>query len=642
MSTAAENPVPAGHTGPTSIETARRVLAGLHDAGLRHLVLSPGSRSAPLAYAAAEAEAAGRLVLHVRIDERDAAFTALGLALATGRPAAVGTTSGTAAGELLPAVMEAHHAGVPLVVLTADRPEELRGTGANQTTIQPGLFAAFVRAEASLEAGEAPESAVRRVLLAADGIAEQAAGDGAFQPAGVALHTTARGPVHLNLAFRDPLVPGPGDRLAPGSGAARSQDDAGAAPAVVAPPPVGAGPGGGEPASDHGQAPRPGAAVSAEGDPASDPAGGNPDGGGAPALAERRTVVVAGHGAGPEAEAFARRHGLPLLAEPSSNARFGPNAIGPYRLLLPVLAGAIERVVVFGRPTLSRPVARLLAGSAQQSALYLPEPAAWFEPGRRPERLIEDPADLALFAGRGAEGWLGLWQEAAAAALREMDAVLEDAPLSGPELARGVWETARGTLVLGSSNPVRDADLLGTPAAAPGARVHANRGLAGIDGMLATATGIALATGGPATVLLGDVTFVHDAGGLLIGRGEPEPELDIVVLNDAGGAIFSLLEHGGVGASGRYGDAVERLFATPHDVRIEGLAAAYGLGYERIQTRAELGRALRGRGGAGPRRRILDVRIDRAGLPALHERLAEAARAAAEAALAARSAEVAG
>ena len=614
MSTASF-PAPAGGPVLTSIETARRVLDALHDAGARHLVVSPGSRSAPLAYAAAEAEASGRLTLHVRIDERDAAFTALGLSLATERPVAVLTTSGTAAGELLPAVMEAHHAGVPLVVVTADRPAELRGTGANQTTIQPGLFAGHVLAAAEIEAGADPADDVRRVLLAAEGISSHVTGEGGFAspdergsaasvnlplPAGIAIHDTSRGPVHLNVAFRDPLVPGPADRLP------TAANDGVVPPAGDAPPSSFRGP---EAADRMPTAPVDGAVL-------------------------RRTVVVAGHGAGPAAEDFARRHGLPLLAEPSSNARFGAHAIGPYRLLLPVLGPLVERVVVFGRPTLSRPVARLLADPEVPAALYVPEPVSWFEPGRREERIIEDPADLEVFAGRGADGWLQLWIDAAAAAMQAMEDVLRDGPLTGPELAREVWAHAAGALVLGSSNPVRDADLLADPAAVPGARVFANRGLAGIDGTLATASGVALGTGLRTTVLLGDVTFLHDAGGLLIGRGEPEPELEIVVLNDAGGGIFSLLEHGPVAESGRYGDAVERLFGTPHEVELVNLAAAYGTDYVRVSTRAELLLALdRGDGTRVRRpRRIIDVRIDRSDIRVLHERLAAAATDAARAA----------
>jgi 2-succinyl-5-enolpyruvyl-6-hydroxy-3-cyclohexene-1-carboxylate synthase len=208
-------------------------------------------------------------------------------------------------------------------------------------------------------------------------------------------------------------------------------------------------------------------------------------------------VVLAGHDAGPVAEAFARAHGLPLLAEPSSNARFGPNAVGPYRLLLehfgPAAALPIERVVVFGRPTLSRPVAALLARADVPSALYQPVPVAWYEPGRRTELPLESLADLADFAGRGRSAWLDAWLLAGSAAQHALDGVLAGAPdATGPSVGAQVWKHTRGQLLLGSSNGIRDVDLAGLPAAEPAATVYANRGLAGIDGTISTATGIAL------------------------------------------------------------------------------------------------------------------------------------------------------
>ena len=188
-------------------------------------------------------------------------------------------------------------------------------------------------------------------------------------------------------------------------------------------------------------------------------------------------------------------------------------------------------------------------------------------------------------------------------------------PPPGPSVGALVWEHSRGQLVLGSSNGIRDVDLAGAPAPEPGAVVFANRGLSGIDGTLATATGIALGGRQETTVLLGDVTFLHDAGGLLLGAGEEEPALRIVVLNDAGGAIFGLLEHGAVEAAGRYGTAVERLFGTPHSVDLAALAAAYGVAHRAVSTTAELAAAL-----AEPwqGRSIIEVRTDRHGLRELH------------------------
>jgi len=574
-----------------ALDAARMAVAALLLEGVRYVVVAPGSRSAPMAYALAEADAAGRVELLVRIDERDAGFTALGLALATGAPAAVLTTSGTAVGNLLPAVMEANHAAVPLVVISADRPEELRGTGANQTTVQLDLFGEHVRFATDVPAGNNPRRAVETALSAATG----------------AFADTPPGPVHLNLAFRDPLVPAPGDRLPPESG--RRVYRAPRGPLALDFPPASAG------------------------------------------LPERRTVVLAGHDAGPVAEAFARAHGLPLLAEPSSNARFGPNAVGPYRLLLeafgPESAQPIERVVLFGRPTLSRPVGALLARADVPSALYQPVPVAWYEPGRRTELPLDNLGDLADFAGRGSAAWLDAWLLAGAAAQHAVDVVLSGSAggagpagpaatgpvATGPAVGALVWEHTRGQLVLGSSNGIRDVDLAGAPAPEPAAVVFANRGLSGIDGTLATATGIALAGRQETTVLLGDVTFLHDAGGLLLGAGEEEPDLRIVVLNDAGGAIFGLLEHGAVEAAGRYGTAVERLFGTPHSVDLAALAAAYGVAHRSVSTTAELAAAL---AETWEGRSIIEVHTDRHGLRELHERIRAAVGAAAAGVLAAQ------
>ena len=569
---------PAGPVSetPTAIEAARVAVKTLLDGGVRYVVVSPGSRSAPMAYALAEADAAGRVELLVRIDERSAGFTALGLALSTGAPVAVLTTSGTAVGNLMPAVMEANHAAVPLVVLSADRPDELRGTGANQTTDQLDLFGEHVRFAVDVPAGTDPQRAVETALSAATGVFED----------------TPPGPVQLNLAFRDPLVPPPGDHLPEASGRRTWQIGRSPEPLTLSPAPA--------------------------------------------TLEERRTVVLAGHDAGPVAEAFARAHGLPLLAEPSSNSRFGPNAIGPYRLLLehfgPESAQPIERVVLFGRPTLSRPVAQLLARADVPSALYQPVPVAWYEPGRRTELPLDNLSDLADFSGRGSSAWLDTWLLAGAAAQHALDQVLSGEPaVTGPAVGALVWQHARGQLMLGSSNGIRDVDLAGQPTPEPHATVFANRGLAGIDGTISTATGIAWGGRQETTLLVGDVTFLHDAGGLLLGFAENDPLLRIVVLNDAGGAIFNLLEHGAVQESGAYGNAVERLFGTPHTVDIAALAAAYGVEHCSVSTTAELADAL-----AAPRqgRSIIEVRTDRQGLRELHARIKAAVGEAARGALA--------
>ncbi|WP_329609340.1 2-succinyl-5-enolpyruvyl-6-hydroxy-3-cyclohexene-1-carboxylic-acid synthase [Arthrobacter sp. ATA002] len=454
----AGSPEPEAGNNLSSLQAARSAVSALTAAGVTDVVISPGSRSAPLAYALAEAEAQGRVTVHVRIDERVAGFTALGLARGGHRPAAVVTTSGTAVGELMPAVMEAHHAGVPLVVLSADRPAELHGTGANQATVQPGIFAGFPAATADVRAGDDPAGAI----------------SAAFDEVSTG---NPVGPIHINLQFRDPLIP-------------QDTDEAEL------------------PASEP-------AAVDSTELPAEPVAAGDEAAVLAKHSGTRRAVVIAGDGAGEIAALFARRAGLPLLAEPSSNARFGPNAIGAYRLLLEELGSEIERVVVFGRPTLSRPVAGLLARGDVEKAIYVPRPVNWFTAGRRPETIITDLAGLFDFAGEGTPGWLERWQTASAAALAAVSSLIDgQSELNGLHVAELVWDHTDGNLVLGSSNPIRDLDLVAAPDWHP-LDVYANRGLAGIDGTIATAAGIALANGIPTRVLLGDLTFLHDAGALL-------------------------------------------------------------------------------------------------------------------------------
>lgn len=581
------------------MDTARIAIDALERAQVRHVVLAPGSRSAPLAYALAEAEADGRLTVHVRIDERVAGFTALGLAMGAEAPVAVVTTSGTAVANLLPAVMEANHAATPLIVLSADRPEELRGTGANQTTIQLDLFGEHVRFATDVAAGTDPTSAVATALSAARG----------------RLEGIPAGPAQVNLAFREPLTP-----------ALDGSEWESLLPVVDAGPDLSA-----PSLLDHG-----GAATGASGGEAEVSEGGEePFDAELPPFAlpgtSHRTVVVAGHGAGAEAEFFARILGLPLLAEPSSNARFGPNAIGPYRLLLehfgPDSAQPIERVVLFGRPTLSRQIGALLARTDLERAMFLPEPVSWFEPGRRPELVLTQWDQLLGFAGRGPEGWLAAWQAAAnraqavlAEVLRQ-EAVTHPQTLTGLQVARSLWaraaQDAESNVMLGSSNSVRDADLAAVPASE--VRVFANRGVAGIDGTIATATGIALATGKPTRALLGDLTFLHDSGALNIGPGEKRPALQIVVLNDSGGGIFSLLEHGKLAEAPNYAAAVERFFGTPHTVDLAAVASAYGWGHTVVGSVQELDAALAAKVTG---QSIIEVRATREGLRELHARLA--------------------
>jgi 2-succinyl-5-enolpyruvyl-6-hydroxy-3-cyclohexene-1-carboxylate synthase len=345
---------------------------------------------------------------------------------------------------------------------------------------------------------------------------------------------------------------------------------------------------------------------------------------------DRRTVVIAGDGAGTAAVEFAEAGGYPLLAEPSSGARCGPNALRPYRLLLAAgtLGDHIERVVVFGRATLSRPVGALLARRGLEVVVVAPH-GDWPDAARNAAHVV----GAVRSDGDADERWLKTWLEADRLARTAVDDVLDAGPLTGPVAARDVWAsiTADQALVVGSSNPIRDLDLVAEPwpahehgvAAGPvglagGARhrpmVLANRGLAGIDGTVSTATGVALASGRVTRVLLGDLTFLHDVGGLLVDPSEDQPAVQFVVVNDDGGGIFSLLEQG----APRYAPVFERVFGTPHGVDLAGLCQAYRLDYSRVDSAEQLRTVL----GTPPEgRSVVEVPVDRSGLRALHARL---------------------
>jgi 2-succinyl-5-enolpyruvyl-6-hydroxy-3-cyclohexene-1-carboxylate synthase len=539
--------------------------------GVTEAVLSPGSRSAPLAFALHRADADGRLRLHVRIDERTAGFLALGLAKASGRPVPVVTTSGTAAVNLHPAVVEASHSGVPLLALTADRPPELRGVGANQTIDQLRLFGDAVALFVDVPA---PDDRLGQV-------------EEWRSVAGRALSALHSGPVHLNVPLRDPLVP--------------DGSDVWVEPLVA------------------GVADPPWRHEKYVGDVMLLPQG-------------LRTVVVAGDSSPGSARWVAEAASWPLLAEPSSGVRSGPNALATYRLLLEHLGADIERVVVFGRPTLSRPVTRLLS-RADVEVVVVRGPGAAPTMGRTDAVLTAAaaPGWVEQAAPRAEpDEWLRRWLDADAVAQKVVGQIL-DADLSGPAIARTVADALPpdALLVVGSSASVRDLDLADpwddalhdTSAGQTGAghrSVLANRGAAGIDGTVSTAVGAALAHGGHAFALLGDLTFLHDGTGLVIGPDEPRPDLTIVVNNDDGGGIFGQLEPG----EPEFAEPFERLFATSHGVDIAALCAATGTAHQLVTSAVGLGVALQ----PGPPRGIgvVEVRTDRSLRRDLDRQLREA------------------
>ncbi|GAB3416899.1 2-succinyl-5-enolpyruvyl-6-hydroxy-3-cyclohexene-1-carboxylate synthase [Flindersiella endophytica] len=555
--------------------------------GVREAVIAPGSRSAALAFAFHGADQQGRVRLHVRVDERSAGFLALGLAKASRRPVPIVCTSGTAAANLHPAVLEASHTGVPLIVLTADRPPELRGVGANQTTDQVKLYGDAVRLFHEVGAPErrAGQNAywrelVNRSLAVARGFRDR-----------------APGPVHLNLAFREPLVPdveeGSGDW--PESLSGRRGNVRWTRIERLATDRISwleAGP---------------------------------------------RTVVVAGDGAEAQARWLAETAGWPLFAEPTSGARSGPNALGPYRLLLDSgidLVEGIQRVVVYGWPTLSRPVSRLLARDDIEIVVVARRPP-WPDPAHRATRVTATVALEGTTDGAGRrepDAWLAGWLAADQTAREAVeDVLLREPRYTGLHVAREVASAVPGggLLVAGSSNPVRDLDLAGLPwdnrLVDEGGRIDprahrkviGNRGLAGIDGTVSTAIGAALVhRTGPAYALMGDLTFLHDANGLVRGPYEARPDLTVVIVNDDGGGIFSTLEQG----APTYSESFERLFGTPHGVDIAALAAATRTPYTLATNGEELQAALsRARG-----LRLVEVPIDRSRTRELHDRLRKA------------------
>ncbi|MCF6380007.1 2-succinyl-5-enolpyruvyl-6-hydroxy-3-cyclohexene-1-carboxylic-acid synthase [Nocardioides KLBMP 9356] len=513
-----------------STELARAVVTALRGAAVREVVLAPGSRNAPLSFALYDAQRPSTptepgLRLHTRVDERTAAFLALGLAKVSRRAAAVVCTSGTAAAHLLPAVMEAAHAGVPLVVVTADRPARLRGTGANQTTDQVDLFGSFAP---TLDVSAGQDAADLDELLTF-----------------LRRHDFRR-PVHLNVQLDEPLLP----------------DDDGD--------------------WDSGEVP-----------PWAVPAIGGPERRPLRLDLGPRTVVVAGDDAGPPARQLAESGNWPLLAEPSSGCRTGDTVIRTYRLLLDSDLGTrIERVVVYGHPTLSRPVSRLLARDDVE-VVSVRAPGQWAD---RPFPVAVEVSayDGVAVASTEDPDWLEEWHLADLSLSRRLDRLLADEPDLTPHEVAGAVSRAlprEGLLFVGASNPVRDLDVMVAPYEVGGRRkVIANRGLAGIDGTISSAIGAAL--GRPrssrAIALMGDVTFLHDTTGLFLGPREERPDLTIVVVNDDGGSIFATLEQG----APAYADRFDTLFGTPHGVDLASLCAAARVPHLRVTSLPELEQAL--------------------------------------------------
>lgn len=509
-----------------STATARAVIRALLDAGVRNVVICPGSRSAPLTYALAQAAAAGKITTHVRVDERSAAFLALGLAkghriAGEPRPVAVVTTSGSAVANLHPAVVEAAYAHLPLIALTADRPARLRGTGANQTLDAQATMLPEVVASCDVPAG-APNAGtlVCDTLTAARG--------------------RCPGPVQVNVQFDVPLVPT----------AAEAADDW-AEELTCAPVPT-------PEAVETEQ-------VTAAVDELTEATG--------------ETIVLAGdvHGFPLAGLATALGStGVPILAEPSCPLVDSSAAVPAHPQVLdehPELLDACRRVIVIGKPTLFRSDAKLLASDRQ--IIRIPAGA---------EVGLAAALDAASPAGAGgwADRWINAGRQVGVPASRRAGVVQAAITASGE---------VRPHVYAASSSAIRViAETIHAVPVEKRGHVHASRGLAGIDGLISTATGFSrvLDPEVPVRLIIGDLAMMHEIGGLLREAGEELPALQIIVLNDDGGQIFAGLEHG----QDHLVPYFQRFFATPHGRGFADLAAGYGWPYTRAGSPAELAEVL--------------------------------------------------
>lgn len=535
--------------------------------GVKEIVIAPGARSGPLVQALYYTVTRSGQRIHTHFDERAAGFLALGLAKISRYPVVVVCTSGSATANLHPAILEANHSHIPLIVLTADRPPELRGTGASQTTDQIKVYGSAVRlfAEVGMMYGEpgelSPTPSVNsywRSLICRT------------------VASATRGPVHLNVPLREPLTfASPDDVLArfPGRPDGEAWVD-------IAPTAKSASPGG-----------------SVE------------------VHARSRGIVIVGDDA-PESQAaaFAQAAGWPLLAEPQSNARSGSNAIVAYRYLLGHAATRRrlmpEIVVSIGRPGISREVLTLMYEVADH--IVVDPHLDWADPTRTAHTLV---AEIPRLTGPAMDAsWLRQWQAADGAVRAALDSFLDDSELNEPRLVRDILQNIPdGALCLiSSSMPIRDAEITLPPR--QGLRIICNRGLAGIDGNTSTAIGAALAHqaagGGKAYAIMGDLSFLHDTTGLMTCAHTARPDLTIVVVNNQGGGIFSLVAHT-AGAAG-----FDDLFGTPHSIDILGLAAAAGWGHQTISNPAQVVESLE-----GPGPRVIEVRTDRQANAKLHQRI---------------------
>ena len=507
---------------PSATELARAIVQSCLDSGTEHVVIAPGSRNAPLSWAFAQAEKAGLVKVQVRIDERDAGFLALGIAKVTRKPVPVVVTSGSAVANLMPSIVEAFHSAIPVIVLSADRPESARGKSAPQTINQFGMFGTFIKSQIDVSAGSINVSEITQVIEASA--------------------TGHPGPVQVNVQFELPLMP-----------SVESLQWTPIRPSLKTIPKF---------ESNQEQI----------------------------EVSSRGIFVIGDNSdaaAAQEINQISQELGWPIIWEPTANAHMFENSISHGVVLLQAgIAPEVEVVVTLGTVGLSRAILGLLKRTPMHLAIHsaiagtdLPDPVSSAREIFECVPKINSVVDLE---------WLSQWQtldHQAAAVIAES---LAPDTLTGPSAAQLVWNQAGDDdqLFVAASWPVRHLEAYAERR--NGLQVFGNRGANGIDGLISTAIGVGLGTNQRTVLLMGDIAFLHDLGGLNLGEGQEQPNLTIVVLDNNGSGIFSQLEQG----ENEYQEHYEKVFGTPHGKDLWVIAESLGIPAKQVTTKTELKFAL--------------------------------------------------
>lgn len=502
--------------------SARAIVQSCLDSGAEHVVIAPGSRNAPLSWAFAQAEKAGLIKIQVRIDERDAGFLALGIAKATGKPVPVVVTSGSAVANLLPAIVEAFHSAVPVIVLSADRPASARGKSAPQTINQFGIFGTFVKSQIDVAADQTDFTEVSKVID---------------------LTITNRpGPVQVNVQFELPLLPD---------------------------------------LENLDWQPRPPSLKSISKTELKQKQISVP----------ARGIFVVGDNADPESvreiDQISQAIGWPVIWEPTANAHMLKNSISHGVVLLQAdIAPKVDAVVTFGTVGLSRAILGLLKSVPIHLAIHsatsgsdLPDPVSSAKEIFDCVPNLETKIDPA---------WLSQWQQLDHKAASAVTTALTPDTLTGPSAAQLVWDQTGkdDQLFVAASWPVRHLEAYA--AKRDGLNVFGNRGANGIDGLISTAIGVGIGTSKRTVLLMGDIAFLHDLGGLNLGEEQAAPNLTVVVLDNNGSGIFSQLEQG----ADEYQEHYEKVFGTPHGKDLWVIAESLGIPAKQVTSKTELKFAL--------------------------------------------------